>query len=177
MRKVKRPEPVEVRRKRFEDRIADRRGAAERARAGGAAGIANDFALQARRAERELAALDRIPNQPIETPAGTVSVGDRIRVKAAAVMGAVGAVIPAQTPDHIRLNVSGRGKLLSVERRAGSSEGDELVEIEVLEIWTSGRIKTDCRLEGDPLGPMPIMIEPETVVEVLEAEGDHDGKA
>ena len=82
-------------------------------------------------------------------------------------MGAVGAVIPARGPDYLRLNVSGDGKLLSVERRAGSSEGDGLVEIEVLEIWTSGRIKTDCQLEGGPLGPMPIMVDPEAVVEIV----------
>ena len=138
MRKATHPEPVDVTRKRFEDRIAVGRAAAERARAGGAARIANDFELQARAAEKELAALDRIANQPIETPAGIVSVGDRIRVNPGALCEA----------------------------------GDELVEVEVVEVWANGRIKTDLRLEGGPLGPMPVMIEPEAVVEVLEPEGD-----
>ena len=52
MRRANHTEPVEVTRKRFEDRISDRRAAAERARAGGAARTANEFERQARQAER-----------------------------------------------------------------------------------------------------------------------------
>ena len=50
--------PIEVTRKRLEDKLADCRAAAERARAAGAAGIAREFEDQAKRAEAELRALD-----------------------------------------------------------------------------------------------------------------------
>ena len=169
MRKAKRKSPIEVTRKRLEERISNCRKAAERARAGGAAGIARDFELQAKCSERELCALSRKPNQPIETPAGIVSVGDRIRVKAVSIMGAIGAECPGRAPDHYRLNISVRGKLFSVESIPGVSQGDQLVEVRVVEICQDGQILTDTRLKGGPLGPMGIMIGPETVEEIVES--------
>ena len=66
MRKAKHKSPIEVTRKRLEEKIINCRKAAKRARAGGAAGIAHNFELQARRAAVALRAPDRELNDPTE---------------------------------------------------------------------------------------------------------------
>lgn len=74
--------------------------------------------------------------ETVETAAGLVSVGTRIRVK------------------PVALGESGEG----------------LREVGVLEIWPSGRMMTDEAIDGTPFGSMPIMVQPESVVEIVTPE-------
>lgn len=118
---------------RFEERIAERR---ELAAAEIDEELAASYERHARDAERRLRRLRRSKGEPIETPAGIVSEGSRIRVDPRALLEPAGAPI----------------------------------EVKILEIWPSGRMRTDRAIKGTPLGDMPIMVDPEDVVEVVGEE-------